>query len=325
MSRRIDLVPLPCTALLLAVCCLCTPGTEAGEPVDPNIELRILPVAMQDDGDSPFSRDVGCDCVAHSLEGVAPFQDCRGRCRGGSCQSCNDLFAGVPPVRIFPRLGNFTAPPGGPGDYSLCDWLTGHERERPPPFPYPPFSFMPPSFFDADFRYVDDPDIGPQHWGDNLKRLRIRDDWMFSTGGQVWWRYMNERNSRLSGVNNDYHLYRTRVFGDLWYRDQFRTYVEFIDARIFDADLPPLPIDATGSDLLNAFVDVKVADLADKPAYVRVGRQEMLLGSQRMISTLDWANTRRTFQGVRAFRQGERFDIDLFWMQPVIPDRNSMD
>jgi hypothetical protein len=42
---------------------------------------------------------------------------------------------------------------------------------------------------------------------------------------------------------------------------------------------------------------VKVATFKEAPAYVRVGRQELLYGSQRLISTLDWANTRRTFQG----------------------------
>src|SRR5205823_2873223 len=98
-----------------------------------------------------------------------------------------------------------------------------------------------------------------------------------------------------------------------------------LDAQSFNQDLAPLPIDRDRSDLLNAFVDVKIADLDGHPAYVRVGRQEMLLGSQRLISPLDWANTRRTFQGVRAFHQGEKFDVDLFWMQPVIPNPSHFD
>ena len=82
-------------------------------------------------------------------------------------------------------------------------------------------------------------------------------------------------------------------------------------------DLPPLPIDENQADFLNLFVDVKLAELGGSPAYVRVGRQELLFGSQRLISPLDWANTRRTFQGVRAFRTTEKWDFDLFWVQPV--------
>src|SRR5207344_471812 len=86
-----------------------------------------------------------------------------------------------------------------------------------------------------------------------------------------------------------------------------------------------LPIDQNKSDLLNAFIDVKLADLGGNPAYVRVGRQELLFGSQRLISPLDWANTRRTFQGARLFRATEKFDFDLFWAQPVIPNPIALD
>jgi hypothetical protein len=272
-------------------------------------------------------EDLGNLCVPRHDQPAAEFDDCRCLTGQAVCGGCvgRDIFADVPPVRIFPRPGNFSAPPTGPGYHSLADWLAGRWRERAPQQGYPRFGAMPPSFFDADFRYVDDPAIGPQQWSDPLKRIRIKDDWLLSTGGQVGWRFMNEKNSRLSGRDNSYHLVRTRVFSDLWYRDRFRVYAEFLDARIHGADLPPLPIDASHTDLLNAFIDVKAADIAGKPAYVRVGRQELLLGSQRLVSSLDWANTRRTFQGVRTFRQGERFDIDVFWVQPIIPDAREFD
>ena len=51
-------------------------------------------------------------------------------------------------------------------------------------------------------------------------------------------------------------------------------------------------------DILNLFVDVNLLEWDNHPVVARVGRQELLLGSQRLISTLDWANTRRTFEGV---------------------------
>ena len=40
------------------------------------------------------------------------------------------------------------------------------------------------------------------------------------------------------------------------------------------------------------FADVRLFKFGDKdnPVYFRVGRQELLYGSQRLISTLDWAN-----------------------------------
>jgi hypothetical protein len=51
----------------------------------------------------------------------------------------------------------------------------------------------------------------------------------------------------------------------------------------------------------------------------------MLLGSQRLISPLPWANMRRNFDGVRVFRQGGKLDVDAFWLEPVVPSRTGFD
>jgi hypothetical protein len=132
-------------------------------------------------------------------------------------------------------------------------------------------------------------------------------------------------DSRLSGRDNNYQLTRERFYADLWYGDRFRLYAEFIQADSFNQDLTPLPIDRNYSDLLNLFVDVKLLDFDDHPLYFRGGRQELLYGSQRLISPLDWANTRRTFQGGKLFYRGDKLDVDAFVVQPVIPDVTRFD
>ncbi|MCE9529522.1 MAG: alginate export family protein [Planctomycetes bacterium] len=235
------------------------------------------------------------------------------------CSTAFD-FKKVPPVRITPRTGNFPIPPKGCGYYSVLDQMRGTLRDAPSKYPYPPFGLMQPSFADADFRYLDDLKNTDTDYLDCLKRIHVGDNWLFSTGGQVWNRVMNEQNSRLGLVNNNYDLLRVRTYGDLWYKDQFRIYAEFISASSFWQNLPPLRIDQNPADFQNLFFDAKLMDLNNSPVYARVGRQEILLGSQRLVSTLDWANTRRTFDGARVFRQGEKFDVDLFWLQPVVPN-----
>jgi hypothetical protein len=245
---------------------------------------------------------------------------------GCSCETCCGAdWSKIPAICPMPRPGNFFIPPSGPGYFSASDWLHGNCRAKAPPSGYPPFALMPPSFFDADFRYVDKLDPSDRTLVERLKRIQLNDCWMFSTGGNFWLRYMNETNSRLTANNNDYTLGRVRVFGDLMYGDSVRLFGEYLWADSFSPDLPPLPIDVDRGDLLNLFVDLKVWDGDGHPVYVRGGRQELLLGSQRLVSTLDWANTRRTFQGVRAFRRGEKWDADVFWVQPVIPDPSSFD
>ena len=136
---------------------------------------------------------------------------------------------------------------------------------------------------------------------------------------------MYEYNSRLGTRNNDYLLDRQRLYGDLWYQDRVRLFVEGIAAFTGPQGLAPLPIDDTGFDFINLFVDLKLGDVWSKPAYLRVGRQELQFGSQRLISPLDWANTRRTFQGVNVLRTGENWDFNAFWVQPVATNPNQLD
>jgi hypothetical protein len=226
----------------------------------------------------------------------------------------------VPAVRIVPRPGMFTVPPTGPGYYSFQDWLFHHERPMPPFYPYPPFSLRSFLFADADFRYLDRPGNDQHDFLDPLKRMKLGDNWMLAFGGEERFRQMQEVDSRLSVTNNNFQLHRTLLYSDLCYRDALRFFVEFIYADSENENLPPLAIDVNRNDLLNAFADVKITDLYGQPGYVRFGRQELLLGSQRLISPLEWANTRRTFDGVKLFRQGNRWDLDAFWVRPVIPD-----
>jgi hypothetical protein len=260
--------------------------------------------------------------AAESLPGPAALPPAAADPSAPCCDGSGvaDFWKRVPPVRSVPRPGDFPILPSGCGYYSLVDLLLGREREAPPKYPYAPICPMINSFYDADFRYLDDPNNTQHDYADFLHRIHIGDNFMFDTGGEFRNRYMHEVNSRLTGVTNNYDLIRTRVYGDLWYRDWFRVFVEGIFANSFGQKLPPAAIDINVADIQNAFFDVRIpfTDINEHPAYLRVGRQEMLEGSQRLVSPLDWANTRRTFEGVRAYRTGEKFDTDFFWLRPVI-------
>ena len=232
----------------------------------------------------------------------------------------------VPRVRPFPRPGNFPIPPAGPGYYSLFDHIRGDFLNTPPQYPYPRFGLIQPSFYDTDrFAYLDNPKNVEFDFFDPLKRIRMGDNWQFTTGGDFRARYENHENARLMRTDNDFTLTRVRSYGDLWYRDDVRLYAEFLGAWSTPQSLAPLAIDRNDADVLNLFADLKISKSEAGPTYVRLGRQELLFGSQRLISPLEWANTRRTFQGARMFRQTESWDYDLFWVQPVVPNVTSFD
>lgn len=240
------------------------------------------------------------------------------------CSSPQYNFSKLPPVRPLPRLGIFPVPPAGPGYYSLQDDICDNCRKAPPKYPYPLIALSPLSFYDADWRFVDEPGYDADAL-ERLKRIHVRNDWLVSTGGQTWFRYANEYNSRLTEVQNEYNLYRVRPYMDVWYQDKYRFFIEGIFADLGGASLAPLPTDINRGDFQNLFAEARIAEIESKPVYVRGGRQEVSLGSQRLMATPDWGNTRRTWDGVRVYRQGEKWDSDLFWLQPVTPNPNDLD
>ena len=231
----------------------------------------------------------------------------------------------VPIVARFPRPGVFIVTPTGPGYYSLFDCIHDDYLENPPKYPYPRVSPIFPAFFNFSFAYLGKPDNTEYDFFDPIKRVYLGENWIFSTGGEIRYRLNNEVGSRLTGVNNRYDLSRTRIYGDLWYQDQFRAYVEGFDGRSWNQDLPPTQTDVDHFDLLNFFVDVKLCCVCDGSVYGRIGRQELLYGSQRLVSTLDWVNTRRTFQGYKIFWQNEKAALDVFSVQPVVPRAEQLD
>lgn len=245
---------------------------------------------------------------------------------GSSLAATQVDWSKAPPVSPPPRAGIFVKLPMGPGYFSLLDLIDGNGREKPQVDPLPPSALTTTPAFDFDFRYLEQPGHDKDFF-DPVKRIHLGSDWLLSFGGSFWYRYMHETDSRLNaaGINNDYHLLRTRLHADLWYQDQFRLFAEMLDARALGLDLPALAIDKNHTDMLNLFADVKLGQFMDGPAYLRVGRQELLYGSQRLISTLDWANTRRTFQGVKTFWQTPAFNLDAFWVRPMVTEPNQFD
>ena len=230
----------------------------------------------------------------------------------------------APPVTAPPRPGMFSIAPTGPGYYSLWDVVTGNERQAPPVAPNAPYALMTTPAFEIDYRYMEKPGYEKDLF-DPLKRIHMGEDFLLSFGGSFWYRYMRESDARLTNTSDNYHMIRSRFHADFWYQDKVRIFAEFLDARTFGQALTPAATDVNHTDMLNLFADIKLANVKEGPVYLRVGRQELLYGSQRLISTLDWVNTRRTFQGAKAFWRTPTFDLDAFWVRPMITQQSHFD
>ena len=183
-------------------------------------------------------------------------------------------------------------------------------------------------FYNNKFDYVLDPCYDGWQLGDRLKRISLGDWGMLDLGGQYRTRLHNEKNIRsfgLTGKSDDFLLQRTRLYSNLEIGDNFRTFAEFYDASSNFQEFAPRNIEVNRNDFLNLFADARLLDRESGALWARVGRQEMLFGSQRVISPLDWANTRRRFDGVDLFWRGKDWDIDAFMTNPVVVNPDHFD
>ncbi|MCP4192528.1 MAG: alginate export family protein [Planctomycetaceae bacterium] len=180
-------------------------------------------------------------------------------------------------------------------------------------------------FYLNDYRYLSDPCYEGHLLGDSLKRIDMPHCGKLDIGGQFRSRYHYEQGmkgpQRFLDTTDEFMLTRLRLFANYEVNDWLRFYSEGIYADSGHEFFPARGIDENYGDLLNLFVDVK---LTDRPT-ARVGRQELLYGAQRVVSPLDWANTRRTFEGLRLLYRTDDWDIDGFYTQFVPVDRDDFD
>lgn len=114
-------------------------------------------------------------------------------------------------------------------------------------------------------------------------------------------------------------LGRVMLGTDVRLGSHFRSYVQARSSFLSERNLPGgnRPIDEDHLDLQNAFLDVSFPIPREVELVFRGGRQELLFGRQRLVSPLDWANTRRTFDGARAILDGQDWSVHAFFVRPV--------
>ena len=162
---------------------------------------------------------------------------------------------------------------------------------------------------------------------DKLKYVPLAGGGSFyaSLGGQVRARSEVVDDFMLtdSPLNEDaFELVRVLLHADVHLGPHLRAFVEGKHAMAFDRALPGgrRPLDHDEIEVQNAFGELALGGAGPVGLTARVGRQELLLGSQRLVSPLDWTNTRRTFEGFRATVRVKSVAVDGFLTRPVTVD-----
>ncbi|WP_432788023.1 alginate export family protein [Novosphingobium rhizosphaerae] len=87
----------------------------------------------------------------------------------------------------------------------------------------------------------------------------------------------------------------------------------------------PAPVDRTGIDLLQAFVDYTVPLGTQASLRLEGGRQLVSLGSERLVGTRYGPNTPQPFDGTRALLDAGPYTASVFYLVPVVAGPRRLD
>lgn len=193
----------------------------------------------------------------------------------------------------------------------------------PKPLPGPKYA---PLRFNDDFSYLEgEPGSYRKDWFDPIKHIRL-DDLTLRLGGEARGRLESVTRKRYGAedpTNDTFFLHHYLAHVNAEYRQLVRVYFEGTTAFAEDVDRTAMPNPTDRWDVHQMFFDVRFLG-EEIPLALRIGRQELLYGAQRLVSPLGWANVYRTWDGAKLFWTSKDLDIDAFYTRPVIVDPKGM-
>ncbi|HEY8666865.1 MAG TPA: alginate export family protein [Tepidisphaeraceae bacterium] len=180
--------------------------------------------------------------------------------------------------------------------------------------------------WDEDYSYLKDAKAG----GDFLDPIKYmplnkQGDVYLSLGGQARYRYDYFNNPTFGPGTNDedgFHLQRYLLHADLHAGQYVRAFVQADSAWVDGREGGPRPGDTDHLDLQQGFVDLKTSDAANPFGFLRLGRQELVYGAQRLVSPDDWRNVRRSFDGAKLSLSIPNDTVEAFWVRPVLIEQD---
>src|SRR5262245_23609707 len=171
-----------------------------------------------------------------------------------------------------------------------------------------------PNLAEEDWSFLKDETKRSDFW-DPLKYIPLgTEDRFLTLSGEI--RYRAE-GFRVRGVGDipptrdGYFLQRYLFGADFHLNQRFRFYTEIQSGLISGKLNSPRPTDKDSLDLHQAFFEWKEKLHRDRIFSLRVGRQELTIGSSRLISASPGLNAKRSFDGAIASVKGNVWRCDL--------------
>lgn len=181
--------------------------------------------------------------------------------------------------------------------------------------------------WDEDYSYLKNGTSKPDMF-DSIKYIPLgRDDFYLSLGGQVRERYEYFNNASF-GVgtqdNDGFYLTRFTAHADLHLGQNFRFFVQGKSSLEDGREGGPRSSDRDEAELQQAFFDLILPFTENFKTTIRLGRQEVVYGTERVIGVSDWTNNRRNFEGVRVINEYKADNyanqLDVMFLRPTVTD-----
>jgi hypothetical protein len=148
-----------------------------------------------------------------------------------------------------------------------------------------------------------------------------------SFGGSVRFQYYHVVNDEWGGQpDKNYGYVFSRYLGhaDLHAGKYFRAFLE-LQSGMANGKAATSPADENPLDLHQAFFDLNLPLLNFNNFTIRLGRQELYYGSQRLISVREGPNTRHSFEGVKTIYTTKNQQTDFFYTRYVTAKKGLFD
>jgi len=176
--------------------------------------------------------------------------------------------------------------------------------------------------YEEDYSFLR-PDSSRENWYSQtkFKPLAKGKKSYLTFGGELRYQYFYFKNEGWGKEPEDkdgYILNRYLGHVDFHAGKYFRTFVQLQSSLNGGKTAAPSPVDENQLDLHQAFIDVVPLLKPRQSLTVRVGRQELLYGSQRLVSVRDGPNNRQSFDAARVIYQVGQFRVDGFYSYYVL-------
>lgn len=182
--------------------------------------------------------------------------------------------------------------------------------------------------YDEDYTFLRN-DTG-KSWYSKMKYAPISKNGSnyISIGGETRYQYFYIKNEDWGEAVKDkdgYIFTRYLAHADFHIGKSFRTFVQLQSSLANGKASGTSAVDENPLDLHQAFIDIASDAYKKYKLTFRIGRQELMYGSQRLVAVRDFPNNRQSFDAAKIILAAKNNKLDIFYSHYAVAKKNVFD